>query len=64
MLTALGILCILGGIGEIIYGMWGIYMYYKTNKCALYNMKDMWILIGILMIMFGIFFVTGLGGLI
>ena len=64
MLIGIGILLILVGVGEALYGIWGIYMYYENHEDPLYNMHWMWISIGILMIAFGIFFATGFGGLI
>ena len=58
MLKALGILCILGGIGCIAYGSWGTYMYYKNHEDPLYSMHYMLIFVSIFCLALGIFFIT------
>lgn len=55
MLILLAVFCILGSVGSIAYGSWGIYMYYKNHEDPLYNMRWMFVVIGIFCLVLGIF---------
>lgn len=58
MLILLTIFCILFGIAGTAYGIWAVYMYYKNNQDPSYNMKSMFLALGLFVLILGITFST------